>query len=236
MKLLFNYKITDRVANQIESEHKKPLNKITEEELKALLNDFLVDSEKEYVWTEEDIHYICSLEFGSEYDKYDNAFYEVRELGIYIAEDWSCSQLYNYGEIGDTDNFIEGYLTYYTGNWDYLMESIYKIDWADEENICKKAVDDLIKKYEDEKDGEDTIEFHGLNGGSLESEIDNYLKENGYDADGDYVIGTYLGKEIFKIKDKLYYLDDDSWTYNNEYHWYLQEVGKKCYEYFGYNK
>lgn len=230
MKQLFNYKITNNVACQIEIEYKKPLNKITEEELKVLLKDFLVDNEKEYVWTEEDIHYICSLEFGSEHNKYDNAFYEVTELGIYIAEDWSCSQLYNYGEIGDTDNFIEYYLTYYTGNSDYLMESIYEIDWADEENICKKVVDDLIRKYKDEKYGEDTIEFHGLNGGSLESEIEEYLKENGYDADGDY-----LGKKIFKIKEKLYYLDEDSWTFNNEFHWYLQEVGPRCYKYFGYS-
>ena len=84
--------------------------------------------------------------------KYDNAFiWGKRIIGIYIAEDWSCSQLYNYGKIGDTDNFIEYYLTYYTGNSQYLMESIFEIDWADEENIYVKAVDDLIKKYEDEK-------------------------------------------------------------------------------------
>lgn len=236
MKLLFNYKITDKVACQIESEYKKPLNEITKEEFMGLLEDFLMDTEMEYVWTDDDIHYICYMNFGSEHDTCNNHFYEVRELGIYIAEDNNSNQLYNCGVIGDIDNFLEYYLTFHTGDWDYLMKSIYEIEWEDEENICKKAVENFIKEHEDEEDGEDSIEFHGFNGSNLLWGIEEYLKEKGYDANGDYTIGYYLSKKIYKINDKLYYLKDDSWTFNNEFHWCLQEVGPKCYEYFGYKK
>jgi len=32
--------------------------------------------------------------------------------------------------------------------------------------------------------------------------IKKYLKENGYNTEGEYIIGTYVGKEIFHIKNK----------------------------------
>lgn len=244
---IFNFKITDRVKKQIEEGRGKPLGDMTKEQLCNLLGDFLMDSRNEYIWTEDDIHNICSLEFGD--GRFNsgcwNCFYEVKELGIYIAQDCRCNELHYYGNIGDTSDFVDYYLTYYTGNKQYVMKAIKEICWYDEENLCKKAVDDLIKEYEDQN-GEDKIEFYGDKRTSIEQEIDRYLGKKNYYVDienmtdecisfaekEDYVIGYYLGEKIYKIRDKLYYLTDDSYSYNTEYCWTLQEVGRKCYDYF----
>lgn len=45
-------------------------------------------------------------------------------------------------------------------------------------------------------------------------------------------MGLAYGKRVYRIKDKIYYID---WSIKdgNSYYWMLQEFGRKGYEYFG---
>ena len=48
----------------------------------------------------------------------------------------------------------------------------------------------------------------------------------------EYKIGKYKGRNVYKVEDRLYQLDPDSWVFNTEYHWYLEEASDNCYKQF----
>ncbi|WFD11318.1 hypothetical protein [Tepidibacter hydrothermalis] len=227
---LFNYCVTDIVVKNLEEILDKEYTEITKEEFEGLLHEYKHDSENEYLWSDEDENVICSLDFGNPATSgTTNCFYKINDLGIYIAEDNNRCEYFYYGDIGDTSQFIDYYLNYCTINNEFIIKSIYKLTWYDESDDCYKAVKDFIKEYTDDEDGKDLIEFHGNDLSCLNQKIQEFV--NDFETE-DFKIGTYLGNSIYKIKKKLYYLTDDSYVFNTEYHWYLKEVGEKCYEYF----
>lgn len=192
--------------------------------------EWRIDSEKEFLWLIEDETNICYLDFGDPTTVMGtrNYFMKIEELGIYIAEE--DSTYYNYGNIGDTEQFMEYFLNYYTDDQTLIMKSIGKISLLKESDVyCYEAVEDFIRKYKDNSAGEDLIKFYGNEITSLHDEIANLTNE--WDREG-FVIGYYLGEEIFQVNNKLYYLTEKSYTYNTQYCWELQEVGDKCYKYF----
>lgn len=222
MKKLYGYLSTEAVCKDIEERIGKRMIEVSKEEYEELLNNYETDYERQYFWTKGEKQLICTLNH--------NEFFKIDELGIYIAED-SDEGAYYYGEIGDASQFFEGYLTYYTGEDELMMRAIHELVWYDEEDVCYKDVQSFIAEQEDEEDGKDSIEFHGNRNSHINREIAELIG----DKEGEnYEVGTYLNRPIFEINDKLYYLTNDSYTFNTEFHWYLREVGKKCYEHFGY--
>ena len=83
------------------------------------------------------------------------------------------------------------------------------------------------------------LKFEGNDITSLNKEISirfgDWEEGNNPNDIPNYVIGSYRGKPVYKIKDVLYMLEDSSWVFNSEYHWYLKEVTEKCYKYFECN-
>ena len=87
------------------------------------------------------------------------------------------------------------------------------------------------------------LEFHGDQGGTLDYEIHDFLKENGLKTDlrESYKVDFWEHFQAEKADDvgNLYYfldgywaLDDRSWTFNNEFHWYLRKLDENdIYEY-----
>lgn len=256
MKQFLNYKITDKAAEKIEHYLcKKPLNEITKEDFKEMeeyKETFLLYVQNEYIWHYDDIHYICDLNITSifKYCEYYIKFYEIKELDIYVIQESNeISKVFNKGVVGHIENFIENHST---SGIDYIMHIILnRICWEDKNNIFKKTIDNFTKIYKDEKDGEDSLIFSGEGDSfqiNLSGEIHKYLAkdEEGMPKDFDYysyfnknykeyLIGYYLGQPIYKIKDKLYYLADDSDCFGGQCYWHLQEVGPKCYQYFKNN-
>lgn len=223
MKNIFNYSITDAVYNDIKEKFGNKLNELSKEKFIQIISEYKRDYERMHVWTDEDEQLICTL--------IENDFLKISELGVYMAEDSYGNTYYYYEEIGNTSIFFDSYLTYYTGKSELIMEAIDELYWHEEDNECYKEVQLFIEYHKDQKDGEDLIEFHGNEITDINREIAEFEGDN---EDENYKIGTYLGRSIFEVNDKLYYLTDDSYSFNTEYNWYLQEVGEKCYEYFGY--
>lgn len=250
MRQLLNYKITDHAVEKIENLlSQKPLNEITKEdfnEIEKYKDTFLFDIQDEYVWAYEDINYIFDLDVSSMYEICYVKFYEIKELDIYILnESEEIKRVYPKRIM---ENFIENCST---NGMEYIMHIILnKIRWKDNNNIFKNAVDNFIKRYKDEKDGEDSLVFSGEGDAfqiNLSGEILKFLTKDvemqkNFDYYSyfnknykEYLIGYYLGQPIYKIKDKLYYLADDSDCFGNHFYWHLKEVGPKCYHYFKNN-
>jgi hypothetical protein len=228
MKKIFGYHITDTVIKHIEEETGKGFNEINKEEFEQLKMDYKEDSKNEYIWHEDDEEHICSLEFGCYEGDCINLFFKIPKLGIYIAEDRNVSANHYYGDIGYTGDFMDYYLTYFTDEQEYLMKSINKVDWYDEEDECFKVAQKFAEEYIDE-DGEDSLDFYVSEETTLNIEIGKYVG----DLKDDYAIGEFIGKDIYEIKGRLYYIKDKDEMYEEDY-CYLQEVSGKCYKYFGY--
>ena len=157
------------------------------------------------------------------------------KLKIYVTIDLHDGEYYIYGEFGDASVFLDCYVGLCECDDAELAnktfnENLNNIYWYDEENELKQAVDNKLNQIKDDTEGEDVILFRGRDwSASLEGEIEKLVDYNEADYE---VMGYYSGKEIYKIKNKLYYLADGSGTCNDEYYWELQELGAKGYEYF----
>jgi len=157
------------------------------------------------------------------------------KLKIYVTIDLHDGEYYIYGEFGDASVFLDCYVGLCECDDEKLgnktfNENLNNIYWYDEENELKQAVDNKLNQIKDDTEGEDVILFRGRDwSASLEGEIEKLVDYNEADYE---VMGYYSGKEIYKIKNKLYYLADGSGTCNDEYYWELQELGAKGYEYF----
>lgn len=236
IKLFNRIMVTNRAVRILTTEYKVNLEDLTKEELKKLLikakedENIIVDGNYEYaVWCEDDMQAICCID-----GMYD--FCKIEELKIYVTIDLHNGEYYPYGKFGDASVFLDCYVGLCECDDAELAvktfnENLSNIYWYDEENELKQAVDNELNQIKDDIEGEDVILFRGRDwSASLEKQIEelvDYKKE-------DYeIMGYYSGEEIYRIKNKLYYLTDGSGTCNDEYYWQLQELGLKGYEYFG---
>ncbi|MCE5221797.1 MAG: hypothetical protein LLF98_11205 [Clostridium sp.] len=234
VKLFNGIKVTNRAVSILTTEYKVNLENLTAEELKKLLieakedKNIMVDGNYEdAVWTEYDIQPICCI------DGMDD-FCKIEELKIYVTSDLHDGEYYLYGEFGDASVFLDCYVGLCECDDAELAnktfnENLNDIYWYDEENELKQAVDNILNQIKDEIEGEDVILLSGSGRTSLENEIKKLVDYNEADYE---VMGYYSGEEIYRIKNKLYYLTDDSYTCNYDYYWKLQELGPKGYEHF----
>lgn len=159
----------------------------------------------------------------------------AEELKIYVTRDLHDGEHYPYGKFGDASVFLDFYVGLCECDDAELAnetfnENLNNIYWYDEENELKQAVDNELNKIKDDIEGEYVILFKGRDWNtSLEEQIREFIE---YKKDDYEVMGYYFGEKIYRVKNKIYYLTDDSDTCNDEYYWKLQELGPKGYEHF----
>lgn len=239
---IFNYKITKRASEIIKNYYEIDIKTLSEERVDEIIQDMNhgvidgyktiklhVDGSNEFVWTEDDMRTICYI-----CDRTgiigDIGFYEITELNIYVTEDTNDGQYYPAGDIGDTSCFID-----FLGEDKAFNKNVRNLVWLDCENIFYKALEDILNQINDNKENDDYISLEVLNRWSCT--LEEALKSDNYYKDSEFKeIGCFAGETIYKIDDRLYYLTDDSYTFNTEHHYYLKEVSDKCYREFGLNK
>lgn len=230
MKKILNYKITNRAINKIESLQNKLIDEITKEEIDKILeiNCELIELVG-YIFIEDDLEPICD---------HTNLckLYILEEMDIYISIDPCTGEYISCGYLNGLTDFVDLYLMYLNVENDYdrgifLTEELEKISWYDTEcQLYKEIKEELNKIHEDE--GEDEIYLYG---NAMSIDIESALINDKEYSDANYKeIGYYCNKFIYEINKKLYYLTEDSYTFNTEYHLYLKEVGASIYKYFGY--
>lgn len=236
-KIFYEVEITNKAINLLIKEYKVKLEELTLEEFKLLLRNaeedenIIFEGNGKWAWLPDEMEEICIINLEDA-----EPFCKVESLKIYVTRDLRNSEYYCYGYFGDVSQFFD----YYIGcddSWEdskfkeqVFYENINNISWYYEENELKEAVDKELNKIKNDIAGEDLISFVGRGWTSLEEKIKELVD---YNKDDYEVIGYYSGEEIYRIKNKLYYLTDDSGTCNNEYYWYLQELGPNGYNYFG---
>lgn len=217
---MYDSEMTAGAVAKIEERAGKMIDKFLKDELKQLM----------YEMKDEECKCICSL-------PQRDCFSMVEELNIYvsISEENGDYDIYN-----GYNDFVDFYLgreyPIFTSEDDVVVleerfqNNLKDIIWDDEDNELKRAVDKELNQIANDEEGEDLIKFVGNNITTLINEIAEY-------SDNDYEVkGFFSGEKIYRIKNKLYYLTDDSWSCNTEYHWYLQELGPRGYEYFRMEK
>ena len=236
MLKMYDFEMTAGAVRKIEERADKEINKISKDELIALLNEMKeaeeiqADIDLNYVWLESECRSICRL-------PQRDCFSRVEELNIYIS---SSEDNGDYGIYNGYNDFIDFYLgrdyPIFSNEDDIAMfeesfqNNLKDIIWYDEDNEVKRALDEELNQIQNDEEGEDSIKFVGNNITTLINEIYEY-------SNGDYEVeGFFSGEKIYRIKNRLYYLTDDSGTCNMDYYWYLQELGQRGYEYFRMEK
>lgn len=238
MLKIYDCKMTAGAVRKVEEKAGKEVNKLLKDELMKLLSEMKEEEEIEadadlnYIWLDEECKGICSLP-----DK--NFFGQVEELGVYVSIWEQDGEYLTYNDYSDFRDIYLG------GDYSFASEekmevfaerfqnNLKDIIWDDEDNELKRAVDEELNQIANDEEGEDTIEFIGNKFTTVMDEIAEYVE---FKNDEYEVKGYYSGEKIYRIKNKLYYLTDDSWNCNTEYHWYLQELGPRGYEHFQMEK
>lgn len=230
---MYNSEMTAGVITKIEERAGKKIDKLLKDELKQLMYEMKEEEEIEadadfyYVWLDEECKSLCRL-------PQQDYFSRVEELNIYVSSSEDNGDYDIYNGYNDFVDFYLGREYPIFSNEDNIamfeerfQNNLKDIIWYDEDNELKRAVDEELNQIQNDEDREDLIKFVGNNITTLINEIAEY-SHNDYE-----VKGYYSGKKIYRIKNRLYYLTDDSGTCNMDYFWFLQELGPKGYEYFG---
>lgn len=235
---MYDCEMTAGAVRKVEEKAGKKINKLLKDELKQLMcemkedEEIQADADLNYIWLDEECKGICSLP-----DK--NFFGQVEELGVYVSIWEQDGEYLTYNDYSDfRDIYLGGDYSFASEDEmevfsERFQNNLKDIIWDDEDNELKRAVDEELNQIANDEEGEDTIEFIGNKFTKVMDEIAEYVE---FKDDENEVKGFYSGEKIYRIKNKLYYLTDDSWSCNTEYHWYLQELGPRGYEYFGVKK
>lgn len=243
MKEVYKLKISDNTISKIQNKFKKDISEIEENELiKYLYEDGKYDgierdTEGEYFWCEEekeailctsnrgDLCWIEDLGFYTSFNEVEGNQLDTvgTVVDFYFGRDFADC---DYGDTEEDERTKEKSIQQY-------KEAINSIEWCKEdlklENEIEKALKDL--KIEE---GEDFIQIcirHMLDSDAITA-LESEYSEDEYEV----MKEMYHYEKIYRIKNKLYYVRDDSWNFNFEYHWYFQEVGESVYEYFKFYK
>lgn len=234
IKIIYGAMFTNNSMKILTKEYKVDLGTLTAKELQILLmkakeeEKIIVDEYQNAVWIEDDMEAICCI------DEMDD-FCKIEELKIYVTKYPSQDSDYNiHGKFGDTSEFLRDYLMIADYNDLESCNRIFEdnlnnIHWYDKNNELKDAVDNQLTKITNDIKGDDIIIFMGEIHDTLEAQIRAFVD---YKEDHK-IMGLHYGKTIFKIKNKLYYLTNGCFTYNNKRYWELKEVGKKSYKLCG---
>lgn len=239
MKKVNDILITDRAVKVIEQEIKTDIENMSKQELidkiKEMKNNYydedddvsMIKVEGNYycVWVEGELREVCYIDDpkklgGEEY------FYSTEELGIYIISDSYAGEYYCQGDIDDGYCFID-----FLGEGEDFRDNVRELVWLDDENAIYKKLEEILSEIDDESEENDFIEL--CSRGTLESA----LKEDEYFENAEFEeMGIFAARDIYRIDNRLYYLTDDSWSFNFEEHYYLKEVSSRCYENFNLSK
>lgn len=244
MKKIHGVSITDKAVKDIERCFECQIEDMSHEELHELIKEikggiyddnngiitFNVDGNKEFVWTDDDIELVCYVEDIRGFEG-DRNFYEVKNLGVYMSEDKYDGEYYPQGDIGDSDCFIDFFL----GEGEKFNKNVRNLVWIDDENILYKSLKDILAEIDDNDEDNNYIELFVTN--KLDCDLEGALRSDDDYKDIEFEeMGCFAGKKAYKIGERLYFISDDSYSFNTEHHYYLQEVSHRCYEEFGLKK
>lgn len=224
---------TDRAIKALHKEYKINLDKLTEEQLRILLNkseydkQIIIDDSRNTIWTEDDMKALCYTD-----DMGD--FYKIEELKLYTAQYPPNEGRYKiFGEFGDVSKFLKDYLMVRDYDDEESCDKIFEdnlknIHWYNKTNEIKQAVDEQLEKMKSDILKDKLLIFVGKDIDSLVEQIEAFA---GSEKECDFK-GLYYGKRVYRIANKLYYFSSNSFKYNGKYYWVLQELGKKGYQYY----
>ncbi|MDK2827733.1 MAG: hypothetical protein PWP67_528 [Clostridium butyricum] len=232
MKEIYGLEITDRAVAKIEATFERGITEIEKDEVIEYLHSKTAgydgiecDTESKVYWLEEEKEAVLGTS-----NKGD--LYWIEDLGLYTS--------FNESEGNQLDT-IGTVIDYYFGR-EYInmeedtegkflkeyKEALNNIEWYKEDLELKKEIDEALKDFEIEE-GKDVIELCSR---SMYADIIKALEEEYSINEYEVMEEMYHYEKIYRIKNKLYYVTDDSWNFNFEYHWYFQEVGNSVYKYF----
>lgn len=236
MKEIYGLKISDKAVAKIETTFKRDINEIQEDEVIKYLHSktsrydgIECDTEYEYYWLEEEEEpilctsnkgHLCWIEDLGFYTSFNEAEGNQLDTAGTVIDYYFGREYINMEE--DTEGkFLQEY-----------KEALKNIEWCKEDLGLKKEIDEALKEFEIEE-GSDLIELCSKN---VCSDVIKALEDEYSNNEYEVMEEMYHYEKIYRIKNKLYYVTDDSWSNNWEYHWYFQEVGKSVYEYFKFYK
>jgi len=233
-KTISGIMVTDKAIKALSEDYKMKLDELTDKELRNLLNRaendeyIIIADSRNAVWTKEDMEAVCCT------DDMDD-LYKIEELKLYTAQYPPMEGRYNiYGRFGDTSEFLRNYLMVI----DYedskscnriFEDNLSNIYWYKKDNELNEAVDKQLEKVKNDILEDEVLILQGKTLDSLEMQIEIFVgSKEEYEFRG-----LAYGKRVYRIKDKLYYLTNDSGRDGGIYYWILQELGRKGYKYFG---
>lgn len=235
LKIINEMIFTDKAVKILNEEYKINIHELSDNELRTILNKevhdekIMIADNGEAVWAKEDMELICfTIKRGF--------FYKVEELEFYVGHYPSDDMYHIYGIFGDTFKFLRLYLEVmdYNPYDEKLFNRIFEdnlknIYWYNKDNELKEAVDKQLEKVKNDILEDELLIFQGKTFDSLKEQIEILV---GSKEEYEFMTLSYYGKRVCRIKDKLYYLSNDSGRDDRFYYWILREFGRKGYEYF----
>lgn len=232
---IYDVKMTTGAVAKLKERSVKEIDKLPKDELKKLLLEMMseeeieVDEKLQYVWLKSSKKAICVLR-----ERYD--FCRIEELGVYtsISEETGEYVIYTgYKEfrdsylVGDYSEVPIKYKEVFAGRF---KQNLKNSIWYSQDNDLKREVDKEFKQIEmNDENREKYIEFFSSEYTDLRAEIEKYVK---YDKDNYEEKGLYRGEKIYRVKQKLYFLANAVWSYDDYCFWLLEELEPAGYKYF----
>lgn len=237
MREIGKYKITKNAMELIECDCEVDITTLSLEKIYEIVQGMygydklklIVDGNDEFVWIEDDVSLICYISDSTGFIG-DRDFFEIKEFNIYFAENKYDGKYYVMGDVGDASSIFD-----FLEEDEKFNRNVNNLHWVKDDNILHQALYEYLEEVENEDEENDYIEPQVFNqwGCTLEDALRKYEE---YDDLEFEKMGCFAGEIIYRIGERLYYISDDSYSFNTEHYYYMREVSGKCYSEFGLNK